>query len=122
MGYKVGMTHIVREIKKPGSKLHKKETCEAVTIIETPPLHLSEEVKKRFYKNWCKSKKKAFTKYSKKYESEEGKKDIESQLEKLKKYATVIRILAHTQIRKMKGLKQKKAHLMEIQVNGGTIA
>jgi len=26
------------------------------------------------------------------------------------------------QIRKMKGLKQKKAHLMEIQVNGGTIA
>jgi large subunit ribosomal protein L3e len=26
------------------------------------------------------------------------------------------------QIRKMKGLKQKKAHLMEIQINGGTIA
>ena len=26
------------------------------------------------------------------------------------------------QIKKMKGLKQKKAHLMEIQVNGGTIA
>nr|GMC86550.1 casein kinase II regulatory subunit [Ipomoea batatas] len=25
-------------------------------------------------------------------------------------------------IRKMKGLKQKKAHLMEIQVNGGTVA
>ncbi|MBA0815221.1 hypothetical protein Gohar_020983 [Gossypium harknessii] len=84
--------------------------------------HLSEEVKRRFYKHWCKSKKKAFTKYSKKFESEEGKKDIQSQLEKLKKYCTVIRVLAHTQIRKMKGLKQKKAHLMEIQVNGGTIA
>ena len=27
-------TRIVREIKKPESKLHKKETCEAVTIIE----------------------------------------------------------------------------------------
>src|ERR1041384_6319388 len=26
------------------------------------------------------------------------------------------------QIRKMKGLKQKKAHLMEIQINGGTIS
>ena len=26
------------------------------------------------------------------------------------------------QIKKMKSLKQKKAHLMEIQVNGGTIA
>uniref|UniRef100_A0A251UUL4 Putative ribosomal protein L3, Translation protein, beta-barrel domain protein n=1 Tax=Helianthus annuus TaxID=4232 RepID=A0A251UUL4_HELAN len=146
LGYKAGMTHIVREVEKPGSKLHKKETCEAVTIIETPPMvvvgvvayvktprglrslntvwaqHLSEDVKRRFYKNWCKSKKKAFTKYSKKFESDEGKKDIQSQLEKMKKYATVIRVLAHTQIRKMKGLKQKKAHLMEIQVNGGTVA
>ncbi|GAB4848295.1 60S ribosomal protein L3 [Ancistrocladus abbreviatus] len=38
LGYKAGMTHIVREVEKPGSKLHKKETCEAVTIIETPPM------------------------------------------------------------------------------------
>jgi large subunit ribosomal protein L3e len=104
------------------TELHKKETCEAVTIIETPPMvvvgvvgyvktprglrslntvwaqHLSEEVKRRFYKNWCKSKKKAFTKYSKKYETEDGKKDIQSQLEKMKKYCTVIRVLAHTQV------------------------
>ncbi|KAL9245683.1 hypothetical protein vseg_019307 [Gypsophila vaccaria] len=146
LGYKAGMTHIVRDVEKPGSKLHKKETCEAVTIVETPPMvivgvvgyvktprglrtlntvwaqHLSEELRRRFYKNWCKSKKKAFTKYSKKYESDDGKKDIQAQLEKMKKYATVIRVLAHTQIRKMKGLKQKKAHLMEIQVNGGTVA
>ena len=61
--------------------------------------HLSEEVKRRFYKNWCKSKKKAFTKYSKQYETEEGKKSIQAQLEKMKKYATVIRVLAHTQVR-----------------------
>lgn len=27
-GYKAGMTHIVRDVEKPGSKLHKKETCE----------------------------------------------------------------------------------------------
>ncbi|PWA99907.1 60S ribosomal protein L3 [Artemisia annua] len=40
----------------------------------------------------------------------------------MKKYGTIIRVLAHTQIMKMKGLKQKKDHLMEIQVNGGTIA
>merc|ERR1712080_35524 len=32
-----------------------------------------------------------------------------------------VRVLAHTQIRKT-GLAQKKAHLMEIQVNGGSIA
>lgn len=103
-------------------ELHKKETCEAVTIVETPPMvvvgvvgyiktprglrrlttvwaqHLSEEIKRRFYKNWGKSKKKAFTKYSKKFETEEGKKGIEAQLEKLKKYSAVIRVLAHTQV------------------------
>merc|ERR1711966_51804 len=37
-GYKAGMTHITREVDKPGSKAHKKEVCEAVTVIETPPL------------------------------------------------------------------------------------
>lgn len=60
--------------------------------------HLSEEVKRRFYKNWFKSKKKAFTKYSKKYETEDGKKDIQAQLDKMKKYCSVIRVLAHTQV------------------------
>jgi large subunit ribosomal protein L3e len=146
LGYKAGMTHIVREVEKPGSKLHKKETCEAVTLIETPPMivvglvgyiktprglrslntiwaqHLSDELKRRFYKNWYKSKKKAFSKYTKKYETDEGKKDLEADLERMKKYASVVRVLAHTQVRKLKGIKQKKAHLMEIQVNGGTIA
>ncbi|KAJ8529755.1 hypothetical protein K7X08_036590 [Anisodus acutangulus] len=68
------------------------------------------------------SKKKAFAKYSKKYETDDGKKDINAQLEKMKKYCSVIRVLAHTRIRKMKGLKQKKAHLMEIQVSGGDVA
>ncbi|RID44813.1 LOW QUALITY PROTEIN: hypothetical protein BRARA_I01582 [Brassica rapa] len=32
------------------------------------------------------------------------------------KLCTVIRVLTHTQIRKMKGLRQKKAHLNEIQI------
>ena len=31
------MTHIVREVDRPGSKLNKKEVVEAVTIVETPP-------------------------------------------------------------------------------------
>lgn len=60
--------------------------------------HLSEEVKRRFYKNWYRSKKKAFSKYSKKFETENGKKDVQLQLEKMKKYATVVRVLAHTQV------------------------
>lgn len=32
------MTHILREVERPGSKLHKKEVIEAVSIIETPPI------------------------------------------------------------------------------------
>merc|ERR1712137_646149 len=38
LGYKAGMTHIVREVDKPGSKVNKKEVVEAVTILETPPM------------------------------------------------------------------------------------
>ena len=64
-----------------------------------------------------KSKKKAFTKYTKKYT--EGKGTIEAELETLKKHCEVIRAIVHTQVRKVKNLKSKKAHLMEIQVNGG---
>lgn len=143
MGYKAGMSHIVRDLDRPGSKLHKKEIVEAVTVIETPPLvivgvvgyietprglrslttvfaeHLSEEIKRRFYKNWFVSKKKAFTKYSKKYA--DGAKPIEEQLERIKKYAQVVRVIAHTQIRKVK-IGQKKAHVMEIQLNGGSVS
>jgi len=36
VGYKAGMTHILREVNKPGSKLHKRETVEAVTIMKLP--------------------------------------------------------------------------------------
>jgi len=113
-----------------------------VTIIETPPMivvgvvgyietprglralttvwanHLSDEVKRRFYKNWYRSKGKAFTKYAKKYA--EKKDEIDRELARIKKYAAVVRVLAHTQIKKV-NIGQKKAHLLEIQVNGGSI-
>jgi len=143
IGYKAGMTHVVRDVERPGSKLHKKETVEAVTVIEAPPMvvvglvgyietpkglrslktvwasHLSQEVLRRFYKNWYKSKRKAFTNYTKKVTAD--KEWFEAQLKKIKKYATIVRVLAHTQISKI-GLRAKKAHLMEVQVNGGSIA
>ncbi len=32
------MTHVVREVNKMASKVHKKEIVEPVTIIETPPM------------------------------------------------------------------------------------
>ena len=141
LGFKAGMTHVVRDVDKPGSKLHKKETLEAVTIVETPAMvvvgvvgyvktpqglralntvwaeHLNDEIRRRFYKNWFKSKKKAFTRYAKKYTNG----SINQELESLKKNADVVRVIAHTQVRKVKNLKQKKAHVMEIQVNGGDI-
>lgn len=140
MGFKAGMTHILRDVDKPGSKLHKKEVVEAVTMLETPPMvvvgfvgyvetprglraltsvwaeHLSDECKRRFYKNWSKSKKKAFTKYQKRA----GKDGFDSELERAKKYCQVIRAICHTQPTKAK-IGQKKAHIKEIQINGGTV-
>jgi len=145
VGFKAGMTHIVRDVDKPGSKVNKKEVVEAVTILETPPLvimgvtgyietprglrgfktvwaeHIAEDAKRRYYKNWYKSKKKAFSKASKKWQDEDGKKSIEEDLAKMKKYCTTIRVIAHTQQKLMRH-KDKKAHIIEIQVNGGTIA
>jgi len=144
MGYKAGMTHVLREVTKPGSKLHKRETVDAVTIIEAPPMnvvgvvgyvqtprglrtlttvwtkHLNESVKRRFYKNWYRSKRKAFSRYAARV-ADENNKDIENELARMKKFCQVVRVLAHTQIQKLK-LRQKKAHLMEIQVNGGSVA
>lgn len=38
MGYKAGMTTIVRDLDRPGAKMHKKEIVEAVTVIDTPPV------------------------------------------------------------------------------------
>lgn len=143
LGYKAGMTHIVRDVDKSGSKLHKKEVVEAVTIIETPPIvavgvvgyvetpyglrslttvwaeHLSDEVRRRFYKNWYSCKKKAFTKYAKKYA--EGASNIDEELARIVKHCSVVRLLVHTQMRKVK-IGQKKAHLMEVQINGGSVS
>ena len=80
--------------------------------------HLSDECRRRFYRNWLKSKKKAFQKYALKYEG--GAPQIKRNLGRIKKYCSVVRVLAHTQTNLI-GFKQKKTHIMEIQVNGGEI-
>jgi len=142
IGYKAGMTHVVREMERPGSKLHKKEVVEAVTIIDTPPMvvvglvgycesaagprglttvwagHLSDGCKRRFYKKWYRSKKKAFTKYAKKY-TEKNK--MEAEVQRIKDYCSTVRAICHTQVDKTP-LAQKKCHIVEIQINGGTVA
>jgi len=143
MAYKAGMTHVVRDVDKVGSKVHKKEVVQPVTVLEAPPMtitgivgyvetptglrtlttvwaqHLSTEFLRRLYKNWYRAKKKAFTRYQKLYANRE--KTIDRELERIKKYCQVVRVIAHTQIGLVK-LEQRKAHVMEIQVNGGSVA
>lgn len=67
-----------------------------------------------------KSKKKAFTKANKKWTDTFGKKSIDNDFKKMIRYCKTIRIIAHSQIRLIKQ-RQKKAHIMEIQLNGGSI-
>ncbi|KAI3359881.1 hypothetical protein L3Q82_014233, partial [Scortum barcoo] len=145
LGYKAGMTHTLREVHRTGLKQSKREEVEAVTIIDTPPVivvgvvgyiqtirglrslktifaeHLSDDCRRRFYKNWYKSKKKAFTKYSKKWQDETGKKQLDKDFALMKKYCSVIRVIVHSQMRLLP-IKQKKAHIMEVQLNGGSIS
>lgn len=142
IAYKAGMTHVVREVDRAGSKLHKKDACDAATVVEAPPMivvgmtgyvrtarglrclntiwaeHLDDQAKRNFYKNWYKSKRKAFSKYAQNYTN--GTKSIDSELEQLKKHSDVLRIIAHTQVRRISNLGKKKADMMEIQVNGGS--
>ncbi|KAG2385786.1 hypothetical protein C9374_002935 [Naegleria lovaniensis] len=145
LGYKAGMTHIVREVNKPGSKLHKKECLDAVTIVEAPPMvvvgvvgykqtptglksigtvwakNIGNEFRRVFYKDWCRSKKRAFTKLTKSYLEGAAQEKRTQTLESFKKNADVIRVVAHTQPSKVKSINNKKAHVAEIQINGGNI-
>lgn len=141
-GWKAGMTHITRLLERPKSRLNKCEIVEAVTIIETPPIKavgivgyidtpkglralttvwstkLSEGFKRRFYKNWYSSKKKAFSKYVEKFDD----KDFKAKINRLVKYCTVVRLIVHTQPNLVKALHTKKSSVIEIQVNGGSVA
>jgi large subunit ribosomal protein L3e len=146
MGYKAGMTHVVRyRERRQHRKVMKKDVVEPVTIIETPPMrivgvvgyidtpkglrtltsvwaqNLTRECKRVFYKNWMRAKKKAFSKYAERWKTNDPKKSIERDLQRIKKYCTVVRVIAHTQVHLL-NLHRKKAHLLEIQVNGGSIA
>ena len=147
MGYKAGMTHVARHHeRREGKKIFKKDIVEPVSIIECPPIkivgvvgyvetprglralstvyaqHLPDELKRRFYKNWNNAKKKAFSKYVKRWaEPAESKQSINRDLDRIKKYCSVVRVLVSTQLSKL-NFRQRKAHLFEIQVNGGTVA
>lgn len=72
---------------------------------------------RRFYKNWYSSKKKAFSNYH--AENAKDEKKIQVQLNRIKKYCSVVRVIAHTQMNLMKNIRQKKNNIFEIQINGG---
>ena len=139
IGFKAGMSHVVREVDLPGSKLNKKDVVEGVTIIETPPLEvagfvgyintpkglrafktiwsdkLSEGFRRNYYKNWYKSKKKAFSSYKSRDEFL-----MVENLNKIKKYCSTIRLIAASKVKDI-GLKLKKSKILEIQINGGSL-
>jgi len=134
------MTHIVREVDRQGSKLKGKEVVEPVSVIETPPMvgvgligykdtaqglknvgvywagHIADTMKRRFYKNWYRSSQKAFSRLGERTEDAKT-----STLDKIKNESQVIRVIAHTDQDKLNkpSLRLKKAHVIEVQVNGG---
>jgi len=142
--YKAGMSHITRTSNKPGSKSNKKEVCEPVTILECPPVvvvgivgyiptthgtrvlktiwaeHIGEECRRRFSQNWHRSKKRPFVHAAKKWQDRLGKLSIRKDIALMKRHCTVIRVLVHTQ-QKLLRKHQKKADLLEVQINGGSI-
>lgn len=147
MGFKAGMTHCVKYFeRREGKKVIKKDIVHAASVVECPPMkivgmvgyietprglrtlktvwaqHLDNDVLRRFYKNWHNSKKKAFTKYAKRHEcAKTDKNSVHRDIARIKKYASVVRVICATQNRKLH-LRQTKANIMEIQVNGGDIA
>lgn len=135
------MTHVVRDVIRAGSRLNKKEAIEPVTIIETPPLvaigvigyretpqglkpittawasFINPNVKRVYLKRWRKEGvKKPFIHHDEK----KDEKGLEEKLQKIKEGASVVRVIAHTQMNLVK-LVQRKPHIIEIQVNGGSI-
>jgi len=127
IGYKAGMTHILRELNRIGSKSHKKEIVEPVTILETPPMiavgfvgyqktlrglkaigtvwatNLGDEFRRRFYKNWKKCKKRAFEKSK---QGNDEKREV--LMKRIQNHADVVRLICHTQIGLL-NFRQKKS-------------
>jgi len=145
LGFKAGMTHVIREVKRTNTKLPKDGILEPVTIIETPAMvavgivgyrrtttgyhavtsiyaeHVTDEFKRRYVRNWSKSSKKQFSVHTENYKDPKMVAKRNRQIKLMQNRCDVIRLVCHTQM-KLVPLKQKKAEVMEIQINGGSIA
>lgn len=143
LGYKAGCTHVQRLVEHRGSALNGANIIQATTIIDCPPLiacgvvgyvetlkgkqalttvwatHVSDEVIRRLYKTQAsKTQRKAFTKYQAAMNAHPE--EMDKAFERMAKVCTTIRVIAHSQPSKTP-LAVKKAHIIEIQVNGGDI-
>lgn len=134
------MTHVIRakEVKK-ATKTQTRELLEAVTILETPPMvihgvvgyqktisglkrskviladHLSEGLLRRMFT-------KKFVPGMKYTDVRKSVGFTEEDIAELKKSSDIIRVLVHSQVSKIGPIRQKKAHVSEIQINGGSIS
>ncbi|KAH9577526.1 Ribosomal protein L3 [Trypanosoma melophagium] len=133
MVFKAGMTHIVRDVDRPGSKVNKKEVVEPVTILEAPPMVVVGIVGYRqtprgvpppLLQELEAVRAVGFTKRKQFARTSEGRLAEARTLKAFAKKADTIRVIAHTQLRKLRNNRVgvKKAHVSEIQINGGTIA
>lgn len=138
--YKAGMTHVIRSLEyRVKNKIATKELMDAVTLLEAPPMvvhgvvgyqrtlkglvktkqilaeHLSESVVRRMYKR-------TFTPGMRYEDTREKKGFTEEDIQELKKNSDSIRVLVHTQVERIPSCRQKKAHVAEIQINGGTVS
>ncbi|ADM12226.1 60S ribosomal protein L3 [Encephalitozoon intestinalis ATCC 50506] len=138
MGYKAGMTHVIRtKTQVAKNKQLSREVMDAVTVVEAPPMvvygivgyertvtglhrlpivtvsYVNDGVLRRMFGN--------------KYMEKEAAAQFcrgevtESRVEEIKKRAECVRVLVQTQPEMVKTLGLKKAHIAEIQLNGGSI-
>ncbi|CAG2103531.1 unnamed protein product, partial [Medioppia subpectinata] len=102
LSYKAGMTHVIRTKEfRAKNKLQTKEVLEAVTILEAPAMIIHGMKYTDLRKNVS-------------YTQED--------VDEIKKTSDVIRVLVHSQVCKIKSIRQKKAHISEIQINGGSVS
>lgn len=140
LAYKAGMTHVIRtkEIRAK-NKIQTKEVLDAVTLLEAPPMvvngvigynmtvnglqrtatimakNLPEGVLRRMFE------KQSFAPGMKYEDLRQKIEHTEEDLENLKKSDT-IRLLCSSQVHLIKKVRAKKSHILELQVNGGSIA
>merc|ERR1719336_831607 len=136
MGYKAGMTHVVKfQQRREGKKVIKKDVVHATSIVECPPMkvigmvgyietprglralttvwaqQIDTGVKRRFYKNYYSAKKSAFKHYGERFKKDDSDpKSIKRDLERMKKYCCAVRVICAGQVDKL-NLRQKSTIL-----------